>query len=85
MRCGSPPRWSTRSRKTIALWFAAWIHYQRRDHAATLATADRLLALTSEHGFAAWADAGLVLSHVGTRPEAAVLAEVHARLKSRPR
>jgi class 3 adenylate cyclase/tetratricopeptide (TPR) repeat protein len=68
--------------QTGALWFAAWIHYQQGDHAATLATADRLLALTSEYAFTAWTDAGLVLSHVGTRPETAVLAEVYARLNS---
>jgi class 3 adenylate cyclase/tetratricopeptide (TPR) repeat protein len=66
----------------IALWVASWVHYQRRDHAATRATADRLVALTSEHAFTVWADAGLLLPHVGTGPSATVLGEVHARLES---
>jgi class 3 adenylate cyclase/tetratricopeptide (TPR) repeat protein len=66
----------------IANWFGSWVHYQRRDQAATTTTANRLVAVTSEHAFTVWADAGLLLPHVGAHPSATTLGEFHERLKS---
>jgi class 3 adenylate cyclase/tetratricopeptide (TPR) repeat protein len=67
---------------TITLWIACWVHYHRRDRETTAATADRLLALTSQYGFATWSDAGSVLSPLmrGTRLSLEALDELHSQV-----
>jgi len=65
----------------IALWCAGWVSHQRGERAATVAAAERLLGLTTQHVFTVWSDAGLLLPLVGTRPSATTLVEVHERLK----
>lgn len=67
-----------------ALWFAAWVHYQRGERDLAAAVADRGLALATEYAFSGWIDAFLALPHVrtGEGPDAQALAEVQRRLTS---
>ncbi len=48
---------------TLALSFSTWLHQFRRDIPATLAAAERALALSEEHGFRFWIGWGNVLKH----------------------
>jgi predicted ATPase len=66
----------------ITLWFAAWLHHQRGEREATAATAERMLSFGTEHGFATWIDAALVLPHAarGERLGADALADLHRRV-----
>lgn len=48
---------------TLALSFSTWLHQFRRDVPATLAAAERALALSEEHGFRFWIGWGNVLKH----------------------
>ena len=68
--------------ETIACWFGAWVAYQRGDRQGTIAAAERVVALTAEHQFAAWSDAPIVLLPAARRDhlhrEAVV--ELHRRL-----
>jgi len=68
----------------MTLTFAASIHCQRGDRETAAATADRLVALATEHAFSVWIDAALLLQYVrpGTRLDARALAEPHRRLVS---
>jgi class 3 adenylate cyclase/tetratricopeptide (TPR) repeat protein len=67
---------------TNTLCFAAWVHYQRGDREATVATSERLLSLATEHGFSTWVDVAIVvlLAVRGTRPGPEALADLHRRL-----
>jgi class 3 adenylate cyclase/tetratricopeptide (TPR) repeat protein len=67
--------------ETVTLWFAAWVHHQRGDREATLATVERLAFLTTEHGFP-WTDLPIVLRPLalGERLDRDGLADVHRRL-----
>jgi predicted ATPase len=67
-----------------ALWFDAWVHYQRGEHDAARAIAERVVALSAEHGLAGWADAALSLTGRGTngRLDTRSLAELQRRLVS---
>jgi class 3 adenylate cyclase/predicted ATPase len=68
----------------FVLWFTAWLHYQRGDRDAAAAAGDRLLALATEHAFAAHAHSALPLSYLrpGQGPEVSVLAELQLQLAS---
>jgi len=68
----------------IALWFTGWVYYQRGDRETAAATADRQLALATEHGIASWIDAALLLSHLRAdgRPSVPTLTELHHRYVS---
>jgi hypothetical protein len=68
--------------EAIALWFAAWVHLQRGDRDATVATSERLVSVTSQHGFSPWTDAAIVLLPAarGDRLDRDALADVHRRL-----
>jgi predicted ATPase len=48
---------------TLALSFSTWLHQFRQDVPATLAAAERALALSEEHGFRFWIGWGNVLKH----------------------
>jgi DNA-binding winged helix-turn-helix (wHTH) protein/predicted ATPase len=63
-----------------ALWFSAWVRYQRgeRDAAATIAR--RVVALSAEHGFTGWPDAALALTGALSDPRA--LDDLQRRLVS---
>jgi tetratricopeptide (TPR) repeat protein len=67
-----------------ALWFNAWVHYQRGEREAAAAIADRVIAMSDEHGFTGWPDAALALTRVGAGqgPDTQALAELHRRLVS---
>jgi len=45
----------------IALWFAAWVHYQRGDRAATKAVVERALTLVTEYAISGWTDTAVLL------------------------
>ncbi len=45
----------------LTLLWATWVHHQRGERDATMASGERLVALASEHGFSAWTDFVLVL------------------------
>jgi class 3 adenylate cyclase/tetratricopeptide (TPR) repeat protein len=68
----------------IALWFAGWVHYQRADRETAAATAERQVALATEHGITSWIDAALLLSRLRADqpPDVATLAELHPRYVS---
>jgi len=67
-----------------ALWFNAWIHYQRGEHDMAAAIADRVIAMSDEHGFTGWPDAARSLTAIGNgqRLDMRALAELHRRLVS---
>jgi len=67
-----------------ALWFNAWIHYQRGERDAAATIADRVIAMSGAHGFTGWPDAALPLTWegTGTLPDSQVLAELQHRLVS---
>jgi tetratricopeptide (TPR) repeat protein len=65
----------------IALWFAAWLHYQRGDHAATKAVVERALTLTAEYGISGWSDTAVLLPWAnGARLDRRALAELHGQI-----
>jgi DNA-binding winged helix-turn-helix (wHTH) protein/tetratricopeptide (TPR) repeat protein len=66
------------------LWFDAWIHYQRGEHDAARAIADRVVALSAEQGLAGWADAALSLTGRATHGplDGGARAELQHRLVS---
>jgi len=45
----------------IALWFAAWVHYQRGDRASTKAVVERALTLAAEYAISGWTDTAVLL------------------------
>jgi tetratricopeptide (TPR) repeat protein len=45
----------------IALWFAAWVHYQRGDRPATKAVVERALTLVTEYAISGWTDTTVLL------------------------
>ena len=67
-----------------ALWFNAWVHYQRGERETAAAIADRVIAMSAEHGFTGWPDAALSLTCVGPgqRLDTRALAELQGRLVS---
>jgi DNA-binding winged helix-turn-helix (wHTH) protein/tetratricopeptide (TPR) repeat protein len=67
-----------------ALWFSAWVHYQRGERDMAAATAHRAIVMSTEHGFTGWPDAALSLTRIGSeqRPDTQALAELHRRLVS---
>src|SRR5262249_4352051 len=61
----------------IASWFAAWLHYQRGDRAATKAVVERALTLASEYAISGWSDTAILLPWAsGARPSRPELAEL---------
>jgi DNA-binding winged helix-turn-helix (wHTH) protein/tetratricopeptide (TPR) repeat protein len=66
------------------LWFHALIHYQRGEHDAASAIANRVVTLSAEQGLAGWADAALSLTGRATnaRLDARSLGELQSRLVS---
>ncbi len=66
------------------LWFTGWVHYQRGDRETAAATADRHLALATEHGFIGWIDIAMLLRHVraDAPPSLQALAELHRQMLS---
>ena len=66
----------------VVLWFATCLYYQRGERELTLASAERLLALAAEHGFAWWTDATIILLPAVRRErlDAEALADLHRRL-----
>jgi class 3 adenylate cyclase/tetratricopeptide (TPR) repeat protein len=48
----------------IALWFGAWIHYERGDHDIALAYCDQIPLLANKHGLRMWNDISMVAPHL---------------------
>jgi predicted ATPase len=67
-----------------ALWFEAWVHYQRGDGPTAAAIALEVIAMSAQHEFTGWPDAALPLTHggAGRRLDAPTLAELQRRLVS---
>jgi len=67
-----------------ALWFGAWVHYQRGERDMAAAVADRAVELAGQHAFSGWTDAALSLTWVGAgrRLDMQAIAELHRRLAS---
>ena len=67
-----------------ALWFTAWVHYQRGERDVAAGIADRVVLLAAQHALSGWTDAALSLGRVGTgeRPDGQALTELHHRLVS---
>jgi predicted ATPase len=68
----------------IALGFATWVHHQRGDREATVAVADRLLAVTSRYLFTGWSGIAIIVrpAACGDRLDAQSLGDLHGRLMS---
>jgi class 3 adenylate cyclase/tetratricopeptide (TPR) repeat protein len=67
----------------IALWFAAWVHYQRGDRAATKAVVERALTLAAEYGISGWSDTAILLPWAsGARLSRRELAELPGQMAS---
>jgi class 3 adenylate cyclase/tetratricopeptide (TPR) repeat protein len=65
----------------IALWFAAWVHYQRGDRAATKAVVERALTLATEYAISGWSDTAILLPWAsGARLSRPELAELHGQI-----
>jgi tetratricopeptide (TPR) repeat protein len=65
----------------IALWFAAWVHYQRGDRATTKAVVERALTLASEYAISGWSDTAILLPWAsGAQLSRLELAELHGQL-----
>jgi class 3 adenylate cyclase/tetratricopeptide (TPR) repeat protein len=66
----------------FALWIATWVHHQRGERDATVASGERLLALVSEYGFAPLIDFPLVLLPTarGERLDGETLDRLHRHL-----
>jgi predicted ATPase len=47
--------------RVVALWFVAWVYYQRGDRLSMRASLEQLLALGSEHGISAMMEASVFL------------------------
>ena len=64
--------------------FATWVHHQRGNREATVAAADRLLAVTSRYLFTSWTSVAIVLQPAarGDRLDAQTLGDLHGRLVS---
>jgi tetratricopeptide (TPR) repeat protein len=67
-----------------ALWFNAWVHYQRGDGDTAAAIAAAVIAMAAQHGLTGWPDAALPLTHggAGRRLDTPTLAELQRRLVS---
>jgi tetratricopeptide (TPR) repeat protein len=67
----------------IALWFAAWVHYQRGDRAATKAVVERTLTLAAEYAISGWSDTAILLPWAsGARLSRRELAELPGQMSS---
>jgi predicted ATPase len=67
----------------IALWFAAWVHYQRGDQAATKAVVERAVTLAAEYAISGWSDTTILLPWAsGVRLSRRELAELHGPMSS---
>jgi predicted ATPase/class 3 adenylate cyclase len=67
----------------IALWFAAWVYYQRGDRAATKAVIERALTLAAEYAISGWSDTTILLPWAsGARLSRRELAELHGPMSS---
>src|SRR2546426_8627563 len=65
----------------IALWFAAWVHYQRGARAATKAVVERALTLVAEYAISGWSDTAILLPWAsGTHPARHEFAELHGQI-----
>jgi class 3 adenylate cyclase/tetratricopeptide (TPR) repeat protein len=65
----------------IALWFAAWVHYQRGDRAATKAVVERALTLAVEYAISGWSDTAILLPWAsGAQLSRLELAELHGQI-----
>jgi len=65
----------------IALWFAAWVHYQRGDRAATKAVVERALTLAAEYAITGWSDTAILLPWAsGAQLSRLELAELHGQI-----
>jgi len=63
---------------TIALYYAAWIHYQRGESEAAREKAGALVDLAAAHGFAIWKDVGAMILaglRLGEGPDEDLIAE----------
>jgi len=68
----------------IALWFAAWLHFQRGEHDKLASSIEQLRSLASAHGFKAWLGSTVVLPHASSESRLAdgTLAEMERALQS---
>ena len=65
----------------IALWFAAWVHYQRGERAATKAVVERALTLAAEYAISGWSDTAILLPWTsGARLSRRELAELRGQI-----
>jgi tetratricopeptide (TPR) repeat protein len=65
----------------IALWFAAWVHYQRGDREATKAVVQRALTLAAEYAISGWSDTAILLPWTsGAGLSRRELAELHGQI-----
>ena len=65
-----------------ALWFAAWVHYQRGERDVAARLAERVAALAADHAFSGWPDVALPLTPIGigSSPDGQDLAALNRRL-----
>ncbi len=68
----------------IALWYSAWLHYQRGEGQAAAANAERAISIASSHSLAGYIDSATLLRHANSdeRLNTEVLGDLHRRLKS---
>ena len=67
----------------IALWYAAWVYYQRGDRPTMTAHLEHLLALAKDHGIVAMTDVAGFLLNVDEQRPRQELAGLHDRLEAR--
>jgi tetratricopeptide (TPR) repeat protein len=63
--------------RIIALWYAAWIYYQRGDRPGMVAHCEQLLALASEHKIQAMTEVATFLANVDASRSSLELAALH--------
>jgi class 3 adenylate cyclase/tetratricopeptide (TPR) repeat protein len=68
--------------RVIALWYVAWVYYQRGDQSAMRASLEQLLALAAEHGISALTGAAIFLLNIDACCGKQELAELHGRLQA---
>jgi len=66
--------------RAIALWYAAWVYYQRGNRLAMKGCLEELLALTTEQGISVIREVAIVMLNADAHPVREKLAELHRRV-----
>jgi predicted negative regulator of RcsB-dependent stress response len=69
---------------TNALWFAAWVHWNRGERELSLSNLDRMIGIARSHTFTVWLDLSVTLFEFMEceQTSAAMLAQLHQRIAS---